>query len=174
MITLREINRADLLLINKWRNNEKLIEFLGANHLFITKEIDDKWFDDYLTKRKENVRCAILEDDRMVGVVYLTSIDRINRSAEYHIMIGADMDRGKGYGYQGSLLILKHAFEDLNLNRVQLTVLENNEPAVKMYEKLGFKKEGLLRETVFKKGEYKNQLIMSMLFEEYKNLVTKK
>ena len=59
--------------------------------------------------------------------------------------------------------MLNHAFNDLNLNRIQLRVLENNESAINLYKAVGFKEEGLLREVVIKNNEYQNMFIMSIL-----------
>ncbi|WP_416196935.1 GNAT family N-acetyltransferase [Pseudomonas sp. Teo4] len=64
---------------------------------------------------------------------------------------------------------MRHAFMDLNLNRVYLTVLENNARALSLYKKVGFKVEGTLRQAVFKNGEYCNMTQMSILADDYRS-----
>jgi RimJ/RimL family protein N-acetyltransferase len=59
---------------------------------------------------------------------------------------GDHQDWGKSYGGEALHLLLDHAFGELNLHRVQLTVLACNEPAIALYEKLGFVREGVYRE----------------------------
>ena len=168
MMRLREITRDDIKVINGWRNDLELISKLGTNFRYINEETDDNWFDNYMHNRKTNIRCAILYDEKMVGVVYLTNIDEINRCAEFHIMIGEKEVQGKGIGTYATKEMLNHAFNNLNLNRIGLTVLDDNVIALKLYEKMGFKKEGVLRETLYKNGKYHDQLIMSILKKEFK------
>ena len=169
MMYLREICREDLNEINKWRNDVNLIANLGANYRYIGKEVDNKWFDNYLNNRSSNVRCAIIYENKIVGVVYLTSIDYLNGNAEFHIMIGNNEYRGKGIGYFATKEMLKHAFLNLNLNRVELSVLSSNTNAINLYTKVGFKEEGILKEKVFKQGKYVDLKIMAMLRKDFNN-----
>jgi RimJ/RimL family protein N-acetyltransferase len=53
---------------------------------------------------------------------------------------------GKGYGYEAMQLVLRFAFDELNLHRVQLTVFSYNERVIVLYEKLGFQHKGKYRE----------------------------
>ena len=51
------------------------------------------------------------------------------------------------------------------------SVLESNNRAIALYDKLGFKKEGIKREAVYKNGEFVNMIFMAILKSEYKNEV---
>ncbi|SDW71287.1 Acetyltransferase (GNAT) family protein [Marininema mesophilum] len=64
--------------------------------------------------------------------------------------------------------MLEYAFGVLNLHRVELDVFSYNERAIHVYEKLGFKKEGILRESLFYDHQYHDSIIMSMLEKEYR------
>lgn len=171
MYILRELRRSDLPAINAWRTDRELISRLGATFRYINEEVDERWFNAYMDRRATTVRCAIAEEcapEKILGLVSLCDIDNLSRSCEFHIMIGDKNQRGKGMGYFAISEILRHAFEDLNLNRVELKVLPDNEPALGLYRKAGFKEEGLLRQYAFKNGEYRDTLIMSILREEWK------
>ena len=61
----------------------------------------------------------------------------------------------------------KHGFESLNLHRIELHVREGNERGIRAYERVGYKREGLLREDVFIEGRYQNTIVMSLLREEW-------
>lgn len=168
MYFLRELKREDLKAINKWRNNKELIDNLGANFRYINYDVDDNWYNNYLLNRNTTVRCSIINDeDIILGLVSLTNIDCINRSATFHIMIGDSLNRGKGCGTIATKQMLKHAFYNLNLNKVELTVLESNKVAQHLYEKVGFKLEGTKRQAIYKNGEYQNIIMMSILKEEF-------
>jgi UDP-4-amino-4,6-dideoxy-N-acetyl-beta-L-altrosamine N-acetyltransferase len=172
MIYLRELTKKDLLVINKWRNDKEIIDSLIAPFRFINQETDDNWFDNYQQNRNEQVRCSIClkENDELIGLVSLTSIDYINRSGLFHLMLGKRAEQGKGYGTAATKMMIGHAFNNLNLHRLFLIVLEDNEKAVHIYEKCGFKKEGLMKDSVYKNGAYKSTLMMSLLKAETQNV----
>lgn len=172
MYRIREIEREDMPMINSWRSSKELIEHLGAPFRYINKEVDLKWFENYMQNRGTNIRCSILnEEGQVLGLVSLTNIDRMNQSATFHIMLGDSTHRDKGIGSYAAKEILRHAFFDMNLNRVELTVLESNTRAIALYDKLGFKKEGIKREVVYKNGLFVNMIFMAILKSEYKNEV---
>ena len=85
-------------------------------------------------------------------------------------MIGNKESQGKGAGTFAVKEILNHAFNNLNLHRVELTVLKNNERAMKLYEKSGFKREGTLRQVYYKNGSFVDAYIYSILKDEYLTL----
>ena len=171
MYKLRELERDDLKRINKWRNDPNLIACLGAPYRYINEDVDGEWYTKYLHTRSDSVRCAIIDDENekeVLGLVSLLSINYINRSGELHIMIGDSENRGKGLGTFAVRAMVQHAFNNLNLRRVELLVLEDNIRAQNLYKKVGFQVEGMKREAVYKDGVYKNMYMMSILKSEYK------
>lgn len=168
MYTLRELNKEDIVVINSWRADKNLIDNLGAPFRYINEEVDFKWFENYMANRNSTIRCSILdENNQIVGLVSLTNIDRFNQTAIFHIMIGNPLNRSKGAGRHATQEMLKHAFLDMNLNRIELSVLEDNTKALSLYEKVGFIAEGVKRQATFKNGTFINMVIMSMLKEDY-------
>ncbi|MFT5759924.1 MAG: diamine N-acetyltransferase [Alteromonadaceae bacterium] len=168
-IYVREIEKRDLKNINKWRSNKNTVNNLGSPFRFINEDTDVNWFENYMSSRSRNVRLAICDssNDELIGSVYLLSIDWINRSAEISIWIGDEKCRGKMVGFKAMSKMLTHAFCDLNLHRIYLTVLEKNERAINLYKKIGFLDDGFLRDAVYKNGQYHNMYMMSLLRTEY-------
>ncbi|TMG02737.1 MAG: GNAT family N-acetyltransferase [Chloroflexi bacterium] len=70
---------------------------------------------------------------------------------------------------QGARLVLRYAFEDLELNRVELTTDEDNRRAIRCYEKCGFAREALLRQHRLIDGKFGNTLVMAVLREEWES-----
>lgn len=165
MYILREIEEKDLITINKWRNIPELISMLGAPFRYINFSVDKKWLDNYMDNRNTQVRCAIVseESDIILGIVSLTNIDQLNQSAEFHIMIGNEENQGKGMGTFAVKKMVEHAFNNLNLHRIELKVLERNNIAKHVYEKCGFNKEGTMKECVYKNGQFENMDIYAIL-----------
>ena len=166
---LRELERKDIPVINQWRNDPELIARLGAPYRFINLDVDEEWFDDYIKNRNTAVRCAIVEEnnDEILGLVSLVSIDYMNQSAEFHIMVGSKENQGKGVGTFAVKEMLCHAFDNLNLQRVELTVLEENMRARHLYEKAGFVQEGIKRSSKYKKGKFVNMVLYSILRSDF-------
>lgn len=170
MPRLRELNEFDLEVINKWRNDPELITNLGAPFRYINYEVDKNWYNSYMNNRNTNVRCSIVdESDSILGLVSLVSIDYINRSAVFNIMIGDKANHDKGIGSFAVKEMLQHAFNNMNLQRVELGVLEDNARAIHLYEKCGFKCEGRKRKAKYKNGKFVDLLIYAILKEEFIN-----
>lgn len=168
MLKLRELNEVDLEVINHWRNDPELISNLGAPFRYINYEVDKRWYESYMNNRGNNVRCSIVDEtDMILGLVSLVSIDYMNQSAVFNIMIGDKNKQGKGIGSFAVKEMLNHAFNNLNLQRVELFVLEDNKRAMHLYEKSGFKLEGRKRKAKYKNGKFVDLLMYSILKEEF-------
>lgn len=169
MYKLRELEKKDLAIINKWRNDRNLISNLGAPYRYINLEVDEKWYENYMINRATTVRCSIVleNNDDILGLITLASINLTNQSAVLHIMIGDKANHGKGIGTFAVGEMLKHAFLNLNLHRVELSVLSSNVIAQKLYEKCGFIREGVKRKAVYKEGKFIDMYIYSILREDY-------
>ncbi|MFC5694229.1 GNAT family N-acetyltransferase [Pseudomonas sp. GCM10022186] len=169
---LRELARDDIKDINRWRNDRGIIRSLGAPFRYISEEVDSAWMESYLSSRSSCVRLAICEraSNRIVGAVYLLSIDWVVRDCEFAIWIGERDFQGRGVGAFATDKALEHAFLDLNLNRVYLAVVADNERAISLYKKSGFSVEGVQRQAVFKEGAYLDVVQMSMLASEFRRL----
>jgi len=105
-----------------------------------------------------------------VGHGQLLGIDRQNRSATVgRILVGSPELRGQGVGEQIVRALLRIAFQELSLHRVVLRVLDFNKAAVRCYEKVGFRQEGLMRD-VYKVGDqYWSLRQMSILEGEWRS-----
>jgi diamine N-acetyltransferase len=104
--------------------------------------------------------------DRLLGVTGLHRLDTTNRHAMFGIFIGGAESRGKGYGTEATAMVVAYAFNTLNLNRVWLHVYDNNKAGIRAYEKVGFRKEGVLRQDSFRRGRYRDTVVMGILRTE--------
>lgn len=110
------------------------------------------------------------EGDVPVGEVVLNDINYNNRSANIRILIFAPENFSKGYGSEAMRLMLDYGFGQLNLHRVSLGVYNFNPRAIHVYEKLGFKREGVLRDALFHNHQYVDEIMMSILEDEFRAL----
>ena len=174
-VGFRPIEERDLELIRELRNEPTTWMSLTTVGQISTGQ-QQTWFEGlvrdssraYYTAVKEYQEFPVSSEGEFLGIVRMDEIDRINRS----IRVGLDIipeKRGQGYGTRLMRAIIKYCFDMLNMHRVWLCVLDNNEVARKLYNNTGFKTEGIEREAVFRDGRYHDYHIMSILENEYRH-----
>lgn len=107
--------------------------------------------------------------DTHVGNIALQKINWINRSAEISILIGNKDYWGKGVATKAYNLLIKYAFKTLNLNRLSSSQTIRNVGMVKVCEKVGMQKEGIIRQALYKDGEYLDCVTYSILLKDFDN-----
>ena len=103
----------------------------------------------------------------VVGEAVLNEWDEPNRSCSFRILIGPD-GRGRGLGTEATRLIVGYGFEQLGLHRISLWVHAFNPRAHRVYEKVGFVTEGVLREALFWDGEWVDSTVMAIIASEWR------
>lgn len=83
-------------------------------------------------------------------------------------------ERGKGYGKEAMKLLMAWAFEDAGAHRGFLDCKDYNDRALHVYESLGLRREGVLRDTIFVDGKYENLVVLGILDEEWRALRDRK
>lgn len=127
--------------------------------------------DDSPAARAVSFRVRTLVDDKLIGFVAIHSIEWNHQTALLAIGIGEPDYRGRGYGEDAMKLTLRYAFYELNLYRVGLSVHSNNERAVRLYEKLGFQREGVIRGWLNRDGHRHDLIWMGLLRDEWLTLL---
>ena len=171
MITLRELSRDDVPIINRWRQDPVVADCVVAPRRFIGLDVDLKWYDDYLARRSSEVRCAVClaESGQLVGMASLTRIDHIHRNAEFNFMVGEREARNRGVGTAAARAMVRHGLFDVNLHRIYTSILRDNTRSIRVCQKAGFREEGTIREGAYKNGRYHDLILMGVLKSEWQN-----
>ena len=164
---LRRIEREDIPTFVRWFNDPDVREFLLINRPLSMAE-EEQWFERQLQAGDSEIFAIEASDGVHIGNIGLHDIDLNNRHAEMGIMLGEKDYWSQGYGSDAICTLLRFAFDEMNLHRVFLKVFEDNSRAIRAYEKCGFQHEGRLREAVYRKGRYWDELLMSVLCHEFK------
>jgi RimJ/RimL family protein N-acetyltransferase len=171
-IRLRAIRREDLPLFVEWLNDPEVIQGI-MQYLPFSLEDEEAWYEGMKKKPLEEqpLVIEIIKEDgwEPIGNCGLFNIDWRTRKAEFGIVIGAKNQWNKGYGTEALEVILRHGFNTLNLNRISLTVFENNPRAIRAYEKAGLVMEGKFRQGHFQNGKYIDVILMSILRAEWQD-----
>ena len=168
-VKLRALTITDLPLTLKWHNQPDIVEMYAGHPFPVNEEMEHKWYEKILTSNFPITVFGIelIENNKLIGLTILRDINLINRSAETAIYIGDQNERSKGYSKEALTLTLNFAFNNLGLHRVFLSVREDNIAAIGLYEKMGFIREGILRDSIYKDGKYISLIIMSILEGEF-------
>ena len=169
-ITLRAIEIEDLELIREMINDPEIENMTGGGGLPVSKYQQENWFKS-LSGRTDEVRLMIdTESNGTIGMVMLTDIDYKNSTAQFHSKIATSKNiRGKGYGTKATTALVEYGFDQLNLNCIYSHIIEYNIASQRVKEKCGFKKDGVLRNRVYKNGKYHNIVVWSILRNEKDN-----
>lgn len=166
-IYLRAFEPEDYLTIVKWRNDREIAAKLGGGISFFSAAREKKWVEDTIFHSSDvKLAVCLCENDMHIGNVYLTGINYINRTAESHILIGNKSYWGQGYAKEALLQILHFGFDEKGLNRIEAHINADNDASLRMHEKCGYVREGVLRQAIFKNGRFKDVIVMSILKEE--------
>lgn len=168
-IKLRALTSSDIDKTFEWNNQEDISNLYSGHPFPVNIEMEKKWYDKILTSNFPVTVFGIehITDKKLIGISVLKDINMINRLAEFAIYIGDKEYRAKGLAKFATIETIRFAFHKLGLNRVFLKVLENNTAAIKLYESVGFKKEGVLRASVFKNNKFHNEFIYGLLKEDF-------
>jgi len=164
---LRGYEKSDADALFRWFSDEEVTRWLGPPNL--PSRAQQEKFIELAAASGDDAKYFAIEtlDEKLVGDCGLRNIDWKSRKAEFFITIGEKQLWDKGLGSDALRIVIRLAFDKMNLNRLWLTTLVDNPRAVRCYEKCGFVREGLLRQESFVDGKYRDVLMMALLREDY-------
>lgn len=170
LVALRPLEPCDVEHLYRYRNDRSVVGQLGGHSNGYSRADLADWVERHRGVRNEVLwAIATVEDDRCIGHVGLYDIDHRIRKAEFGILLGDTSFHGKGIGKHVTAAMVSYGFQQLNLRRISLTVLESNRRALGLYERLGFTVEGKLRDDDFRDGRYGDVVLMSVLDHEWQH-----
>lgn len=163
-VTLGPISEVDKDQMFKWRNSRAIYQWC-RQYEPLNRWQHEGWLAS-LPNRADIKMYSIISKDiiKPIGVCGLTSIDLINRHAEFSIYIGKEY-QGSSYGAGALKTLVKHGFDALGLNHIFGETFDGN-PAAKVFERVGFKLEGTRRGYYFRQGEFIDAHLYSILSAE--------
>ena len=169
-VYLRPFGRDDLPYIQKWSNDAELRKLTGEIAPMSRAEAE-KWYKELVADNDRMWFVIVLKTvDRVIGEAGLLRMCRPWRNTDMTIIIGEKDEWRKGYGTEAGRLLLDYVFKRLGFHRVSIGVVGFNQTALKFWESLGFKKEGVHRDEYYYNNEYSDFIMMSILEDEYRAL----
>lgn len=168
-VVLRPFEPADVEHLYRFRNDWQVTQFLGGFSSGYSRRNLQEWVKFHRNRDDEVLwAIAVKKDDRCIGHVGLYKIDPRLRKAEFAILVGDPRWWGKGVGRSATVAMIDWGFTQLNLHKISLSVLDTNRRAIKLYQQLGFRHEGKLRDEQFRDRKYLDVVLMSLLEREWK------
>ena len=164
-IEVRKFLLEDVEKKVKWINDSNNNKFLHYD-LPLEYEKTACWYK-RISDSTERFDGTILYDDTPVGLIGLLNIDKKNLKAEYYICLGEKEYKGKGIALIASKMLIDYAFTVLKLNKVYLYTEEENTAAQKLFERLGFEREGLLKDDLVYNGRHVNRYVYGILERDW-------
>jgi len=163
-----KIAESDLETRVEWINNPMIHSSMYFD-IPATVEKTRQWYE--ISRNNRHRIDLVFRDNSgiIVSMSGLTSIDYSNKNAEFYIMVNPKL-QGKGIGKEVSLWTINYGFSKFDLHKVYLSTNEENIKAYKIYESLGFKIEGILRDHKFKDGKFTNRRLYGLLRSEWQKL----
>ncbi|GGE67661.1 GNAT family N-acetyltransferase [Priestia taiwanensis] len=169
-VKLRKITESDYPPYIKMEGDMETRLLADDDLPFPPTEEDHKTFLKGISSKKDEYMFVVetLDTHTFIGTIGLFRTNWKNGTCYVGITLSSDY-QGKGYGTDAMNVLVDYIFTYINLNKVKLEVFSSNERAIRSYEKCGFKKEGTLREEIFRYGAFQDITVMGILRGEWEN-----
>lgn len=160
-IYLRAIEPSDIDFLYQLENDTGVWEISGTTAPY-SKQVLELYLENAykdIYEAKQLRLCICNADDKVVGLVDLFDFDPKNKRAGLGIIIVGKKNRSKGFGTESLQIVCDYAFSILNLKQLYANVLEDNEPSIHLFQKIGFEAVGVKKDWIFIDGTYKNEIL---------------
>jgi diamine N-acetyltransferase len=169
-VDLRPLEKDDLSLLRLWANDPEIRGLTGE-----VTPTTQTGLEECLQKMPGDTSrvwfgIVVKDDNRLIGECGLLRMFPAWRATDLSLILGDKTTWGKGYGSEAIHLLLDYAFGYLNFHRVSIGVVGSNDRALRFYEKVGFKREGVQRDGYYYNHAYQDFVMMSLLENEFRAL----
>ncbi|MDG5815668.1 GNAT family protein [Chitinispirillales bacterium ANBcel5] len=164
-IRIRKFIEQDIPYKVKWINDCENNKYLHYD-LPLREDKTLVWFNS-IKNSTRRADYTITCNGEPAGLIGLLNIDKVNRKAEYYVTLGEKKFKGKGIATEASDLLIKESYNSFGLNKIYLYTEVDNTSAQKLFERIGFIREGLLREDLIKNGRKIDRFAYGLYIEEY-------
>ena len=167
LVYLRAMELDDMEMYRDMINDDYISQMVVGWSFPVSKKEQFDWYNRVVGSENKRFTICLKEDDTPVGMVTLTDIDYINRSALHGIKLHPTCPQGKGIATDAVMTLMELAFNQMNLNRLDGSWLVYNTSSKQLYEKCGWREEGIKRKAIYRNGEYHDMAVSGILKEEF-------
>lgn len=165
MDKIRKVKLSDCKQLWVWRNSEHIRNcMIRDEEIVYSKHVC--WFESVL-QSSTSIYLIYERDGEPMGVTYFTDLCDIDKNCRWGFYIG-EIGAPKGSGIRMATLSLDYIFDNYDMHKVCSEVLETNRASLNFHEKLGFIKEGYLREQHFRRNEFENVYLYGLIEQSWR------
>ena len=171
LVTVREVEAEDLLLVHEWENDSEMGLYLNADpgkHMSMDEV--KRRFHQYRTDPTSGLFIICTLGGQAIGMLGFDRMYRDIGTCRLFIGIGAKEYWGQGYGSDAMRLVLQYFFRDVQLSKVQLSVYDFNTRAMASYRKCGFEVDAVRRNIAYVHGEWCDSIEMAITSQQFEGL----
>lgn len=172
-VTLRAMELEDCGMVREMLNDPEMENLVVGWAFPVSGYAQEKWLETHYKDDRDFRFIIETEEDGPIGVATLTGLDWKNRRATHGVKLRGGEHCAKGIGTDAVMAIMRYAFDELQLKRLDGAWFADNLPSRRMYMKCGWVEEGVRRSYVFKGGRYRDLVVRGILAEDYYALVEK-
>ncbi len=167
-IILRAIEIDDLDIMQKWANEPSIQYMLGGWHFPTNRNDQQKWYQNLSCNSMHQRYLIVDSSNNKIGMANLLNINFKDGNAELGLLLDPEY-QGRGLGKEVVRSLMKYAFEELRLNRLETSIIATNKPSLSLFiNKCNWKQEGVLRNWYFRQNKFIDKIMLGILAHEYK------
>ncbi|KAJ3747296.1 acyl-CoA N-acyltransferase [Lentinula detonsa] len=166
-LRLRAVRKTDLESMQKLWNDRRVQKMLSTGYILPLPE-GPKAEEELINKADLLYAMVETKDSKeFVGFTNLFDFQAKNQDARLGLALLPEF-WGRGYATEIVGFVVDYAFREMALHRITLNVFESNVRAIRVYEKIGFVREGVQRKANWMEGRWQDVIWMAILREEWK------
>lgn len=167
-VVLRAIEAEDVDALHRWSNDPDVQHGLGGWHFPLSRAGLVTWVANFRADANDQRMVIDVPGRGAVGLVTMTAINWKDRNAFHGILVGDASSRRQGIATDAVNAIMRYAFLELGLERLDTTIVEFNEPSLALHvDRCGWSREGRKENAVFRNGRYWANVILGVTREAY-------
>ncbi len=167
LVVLKPLSETDLPRVQRWSQDPELRKMTGQVSAYNPTTVK-QWYRELSADPDRLWFTIVTKDNRVIGEAGLLRMNSAWKCTDMGIIIGEKDAWRQGYGTDTGRTLLHYAFNVLQFHRVAVGVVGFNSVALRFWEKLGFKQEGVWRDGYYYNNQYSDFIMMSILEDEYR------
>ena len=167
-VFFRPVEYKDLDVMRSWLNDPEISSLVVGWNFPVSLAQQEKWFERNIIPDTTHRWIVESEEMGVLGLTGLWQIDWQSRQALTGLKLGNKDIRGKGYGTDSIMALMAYAFLEVGLHRLWAEIIDYNIASYRAYvQKCGWKVEGVLRDAIYREGQYHDLLRVAILKDEF-------
>lgn len=172
-VILRAMEKSDCEMVREMFNDPEIENLVVGWAFPLSSYGQERWFENHYNDQNSFRFIIEVPEEGPVGIATLMDIDWKNRRADHGIKLANKERRSKGIGTDAVMAIMRYAFDELGLMRLDGSWFDDNHASKAMYTKCGWVEEGVRRKYIYKNGEWRDLTVVGILADEYYELIRK-